>query len=226
MSTTSLNIIAIVIFSVTALSLCGPLLHISPTIPALTTLGLMGMVTIDTLAWSGQGGTLVVDWFSRRSVAYRERILHHEAGHFLVATLLGIPVTGYALSAWDAFQQGQPGRGGVCFADQALEVELTTGQLSEATIDRYCRVWLAGAAAEQLVFGSVEGAGDDRQKVAWLLNRCGYSAPQRKTKETWAARQAKSLIEQHRDTYDRLVVLFREKAPLDRCHEAVREFLG
>jgi hypothetical protein len=114
----------------------------------------------------------------------------------------------------------------VCFADQALEAELDAGQISETTIDRYCRVWLAGAAAEHIVVGSVEGAGDDRQKVSWLLSRCAYSAQQRKTKESWAAMQAKSMIEQHRTTYDRLVVLFREKAPLDRCHQVVRESLG
>jgi hypothetical protein len=225
MSTKSLNLLAIVIFSITVLSLCGPLLHLSPTIPALTTAGLLGMVTIDTLAWSGQGTTLVVDWFAQRSPSYRDRILHHEAGHFLLAALLGIPVAGYALSAWEAFQQGQQGRGGLRFEDETLQAELATGQLSESTIDRYCQVWLGGAAAEQIVFGSVEGAGDDRQKVQWLLSQCRYTSQERKSKETWAALQAKGKIEQHRQVYDRLVERLRAKASIASCQQVLQEVL-
>ena len=47
---TSLNIIAIGVFIMTLSCLLGPLFNISPTIPAVTTLAIMGLATIDTLA--------------------------------------------------------------------------------------------------------------------------------------------------------------------------------
>jgi membrane-associated protease RseP (regulator of RpoE activity) len=34
---------------------------------------------------------------------YRERVALHEAGHFLVAYLVGVLPRAYTLSAWDAF---------------------------------------------------------------------------------------------------------------------------
>ena len=101
MQQTALNLIAVTIFSFTFLALVGPLLNISPTIPAVITLGLLGAATIDTLTWEGKGMTLLLALFA--SEEERERILHHEAGHFLVAYLLGIPVASYTLSAVGGF---------------------------------------------------------------------------------------------------------------------------
>lgn len=212
-----LNLLAIAIFTITLASLLGPLVHLSPGVPALTTGVLLGLITVDTLGWSGQGTSLVVDWFAQRSPAHRDRIIHHEAGHFLVATLLGIPVTGYALSAWEALRQGQQAQGGVQLDDRALEEQWQRGTLSAQWVDRYCQVWLAGAAAERLVYGSVEGAGDDRTKVRTLLTHIQYPRDKFTEKERWAALQAQDLLQRHWDLYGQLVELLRAKAPLEQC---------
>jgi hypothetical protein len=39
-----------------------------------------------------------IDKFSQVFPDYRQRVLSHEAAHFLIGYLLGVPVTGYSLS--------------------------------------------------------------------------------------------------------------------------------
>lgn len=223
MSTPGLNLLAISIFSITLLSLLGPLIHISPTVPAATTFILLGLITVDSVAWSNQGTTVVVDWFARRSPQYRDRIAHHEAGHFLVATLLGVPVTGYALSAWEALRQGQQAQGGVRFEDANLQAQLEEGYVTGSTIDRYCQVWLAGGVAEQMVYGSVEGAGDDRRKVRLLLNAVGTTPQDRTQKERWAALQARGILERNWDRYEQLVALLRSGSTVETCQSLFQD---
>ncbi len=153
----SLNLVAISVFMMTMSVLLGPLLNLSPAVPAIATVTVLGVATLDTLNWQGKGGTLLLDWIARFSPEYRSRIVRHEAGHFLVAHHLGLPVTGYTLSAWEAFRQGQSGQGGVQVDAQGLESELQQGKNPFPIVDRYCTVWMAGAAAEQLVYGAIQG---------------------------------------------------------------------
>jgi len=107
MSQTALNLIALSIFVLTFSSLLGPLLHLSPVIPAIATFSLLGLATIDSFGLQGKGGSLLLDLLASISPQHRARVVRHEAGHFLIAHILGIPVTGYAISAWEAIQSVQ-----------------------------------------------------------------------------------------------------------------------
>jgi hypothetical protein len=218
-SQTSLNLTAITIFSFVMLSLVGPLVHLSPAVPAIAAFSLLGLATVDTLTWQGQGSTLLVDWFANFSASHRDRVLHHEAGHFLTAHLLNIPITGYTLSAWEAFRQGQPGQGGVTFDTQELESELAQGVLSNQLVDRYCTVWMAGIAAEVLTYGNAEGGGGDRQTLRTLWEQLQRSPTEAELKQRWAIVQAKSLIETHQLTYEKLVVAMQQQKPIDECFQ-------
>lgn len=54
----------------------------------------------------GGGEALVVDTLGRVIYpSYRDRVTLHEAGHFLVAYLVGLLPRAYTLSAWDAFSK-------------------------------------------------------------------------------------------------------------------------
>ncbi len=226
-SQTSLNLTAILIFGVVLTSLLGPILNISPVVPAIVTAAGLGLAAIDTLAWQGRGSSLAIDWLTRATGgdAYQSRIRHHEAGHFLVAVLLGIPVTGYALNAWDAFRQGQPGLGGVAFETSSLEKDLKQGKILAQTVDRYFRVWMAGIAAELLVYGDAQGGDDDRRALRLLwqqLNRSPTNHLQDYAqKERWALLQAKTLLQTHQPAYEALVTALEEGATVQECYAAI-----
>ncbi|MEB3212404.1 MAG: ATP-dependent Zn protease [Leptolyngbyaceae bacterium] len=216
-SPVTLNLVAIAIFTVTMTSLLGGILGIPPAVPAVVTAGLLGAATLDNFALEGRGGTLVVDWFSQFSDDHRQRVVHHEAGHFLVAHLLGIPVTGYTLNAWEAFRKGQPGRGGVSFDTQDLGNQMAKGQVPVQKIDAYCAVWMAGIAAEQMVYGNAEGGSDDCQQLRTLWTQIEPPKPASDVKIRWSALKAKTLLETHKETYHQLVDAMMKRLPVEDC---------
>lgn len=221
MKQVSLNLVAITIFFFVMLSLLTPLIHLPAEIPALAVFAVLCLATVDTLGWQGRGSTLLLDWLARFSKEYRDRVLHHEAGHFLVAHQLGIPITGYTLTAWEARQQGQPGLGGVTFDTQELETELATGQLSTQLIDRYCIVWMAGIAAELLHYGDAEGGGDDRQTIRTLWLQLQRPLSEVDIKQRWAILQAKALLQTNQPAYNALLQVMEQRSSVESCIQAM-----
>ncbi|MTJ06186.1 MULTISPECIES: ATP-dependent Zn protease [unclassified Anabaena] len=221
MSQTAINLIAISVFLMTFSSLLGPLIHLSPTIPALATVTFLGIATLDNFSFEGKGGTIVLDVVARFSPEYRERIIHHEAGHFLVAHLLGIPVTGYTLSAWEAWKKGQPGQGGVTLEDSELAAQLETGKISAHKLDRYCNIWMAGIAAETLVFNSAEGGNDDKSKLREILQVIGFTGEMYQQKERFHLLQSKNLIQENWSSYEALVIAMKNRASVAECQQVI-----
>jgi ATP-dependent Zn protease len=202
-------------------SLLGPLIHLSPTIPALATVTFLGIATLDNFSFQGKGGTIVLDFVARFSPEYKERILHHEAGHFLVAHLLEIPVTGYTLSAWEAWKKGQPGQGGITLEDGELTAQIEKGQITAQMLDRYCTIWMAGIAAETLVFNSSEGGNDDKSKLIEILRVIGFSEAGYQQKQRFHLLQSKTLIQENWESYQALVAAMRERVSVEECKKAI-----
>lgn len=223
MEQTTLNLIAISVFAMTMSALLGPMLNISPAIVAATTLGALSLATLDSFSFQGKGATLLLDWLAGTRSQHRSRILHHEAGHFLAAYLLEIPITGYTLSAWEAFKQGQPGLGGVSFAPEALSPEVLDVRQMQLTLDRFCQVWMAGIAAENLVYGETEGGTEDRQKMREVLASLGRPASEFQLKERWAIRQAQSLIQENWESYEALVAEMKKRASVSECSQVIQQ---
>ena len=218
MQQTSLNLIAIGIFSITLCTLLGPLLHIPPAIPAIATFGILGLATLDTLTWQGKGVNLLLDSLSGASAGYRDRIIRHEAGHFLVAYLLGIPVTSYVLSAWEAFKQGKPGQGGVSFKD------IESNSLTPLLIQRYSTLWMAGIAAETLVYGNAEGGAEDREKLRGVLSSLKRSPTECLQQERFCVLQAQTLIKENWAAYEALVTAMQQRLPVSECDRIIQEY--
>lgn len=221
MSSPALNLVALLVFAMTLSTLVGPLVHLSPAIPAIATFSVLGVATLDNLGFQGRGSTLLLDWLARFSPSYRSRVIRHEAGHFLVAHQSGIPVTGYALSAWEALRQGQAGRGGVEFDRQELEAALEKGSLSAQLLDRYCAVWMAGIAAETLLYGSAVGGGDDREQFQFSLTQLGFPPSQIDQKQRWALLRAKTILQEQQPAYEALVAALEQRAPVADCYAAI-----
>lgn len=219
MSQTTLNLVAISIFLVTLSTLAGPLFNLSPTIPAIATFTLLGLATLDSFGLQGKGGAVVSDLFAWTSVTNRDRILRHEAGHFLVAHFLDIPVTGYTLSAWEALKQKQPGLGGVTFADEELQMQ--QGALKAQLLDRYCTLWMAGIAAENLVYNNAQGGADDLDKLRKVLAPIGFSAAAQELKQRFSTMQARTIIEEHWTAYEALVTAMQQRLSVAECQAVI-----
>ena len=213
MSDLPLNLTAIAVFVMMLSVLIGPLIHLSPFVTALTTISLLGLITADQFVWQGQGSNLFLD--SLASKKQRERILHHEAGHFLAAYYLGIPI--------ETFKQGKPGFGGVEFETEPLESQSQDWQKFPLILERFATVWMAGIAAEQLIYGQAEGGNDDRQKLLISLNLSQLPQAIYPQKERWALVQAKNLLEGHRAEYDALVQAMTERLPVADCYRIIQE---
>jgi hypothetical protein len=115
MRDTTLNTIAVVIFGVTMASLLGRSCTcrqrwwrcLSP----------WGWGSLASTSWAGGAyWRHLMDTVAWASPEHRQRVLHHEAGHFLAAVLLDIPVEAYTLNTWEAWRQGIPARAAWCLA--------------------------------------------------------------------------------------------------------------
>src|SRR4028119_2176612 len=221
MQQTALNLIAIGVFGMTLSVLLGPIFNISPAIPAVTTLGVLSLATLDSFRFQGKGVNILLDGLAGASSKHRDRIVRHEAGHFLVAYFLGIPITGYTLTAWEALKQGQPGLGGVIFDSQNLSPDAFKIREMRLTLERFCTVWMAGIAAENLVYGSAEGGIEDRQKLREALTSVGLVNSEFQLKERWATRQAQTIIEEHWASYEALVVAMQQRASVTECCQVI-----
>ena len=216
MNPTTLNLLAVSVFAFTLLSLVGPLLNISPNAVAIVLAACAGLLALDRYGWQGKGGNLLIDLVSGQSSEYRQRILHHEAGHFLAAHLLDIPVQSYTLSAWQGIKAGLPGLGGVVVDTEAI----TPNSLTTQTLNHYSTIWMAGIAAEQQKFGSAQGGDDDKAQLRRLWE---LTPPQKRTAAAadtqmrWALLQASTLLESQTDAYQALVNAMSEQRSVEDC---------
>ena len=223
MNKTTLNLVAISIFLMTCSILLGPLIDLSPSVPAIVTFAILGIATFDSWSLEGRGGTLFLDLIGGFSTEYRERILHHEAGHFLVAHVLGVPVTGYTLSAWEAFKQKQKGLAGVSFDDVELFSKFEQGGISTIILERYYTIWMAGIAAEMLVYDNASGGADDKNKLMVVLKSLGCSESLCNQKQRFSLLQAKTLLENNWSAYQALVESMRKRATVKECNDILIE---
>lgn len=171
MTDTRLNLVAIAIFALTLSALVSPVIHISPAIPAVLTLGGLTLITADQLRWGGRGTDFFVALF--QSQAERQRVVCHEAGHFLAAYCLEIPITDYSLSAWEVLKQGESGLAGVQFDTSQLQDQCRAWRTRPQALERWATVWMAGIAAEKLIYGESFGGDGDRQQLRSAFRQAG-----------------------------------------------------
>ncbi|CAI5533285.1 unnamed protein product [Closterium sp. Naga37s-1] len=158
------------------------------------------------LGGAGAGQLLMLLW-----APFRERVLVHEAGHIVAAYLLGCPVRGVVLDAFEAMRMGVRGQAGTQFWDERLEDELRAGQLSSASVDRYSIVLFAGVAAEAVQYGQAEGGeGDENLFKAFLSNlQPSWSGPQMANQARWAVLQAYLLLQRNRAAHSAVVEVLK-----------------
>ncbi|MGB3299289.1 MAG: ATP-dependent Zn protease [Phormidesmis sp.] len=222
MNPTTFNLVAVSVFAFMLLSLVGPLLNISPAAVAIALTGCGGLLALDRFSWQGKGGNLLIDLLSGQSSEYRQRILHHEAGHFLAAHLLGIPIQSYTLSAWQGIKAGLPGLGGVIIEPSVPDDDTADAQpLTTQQINRYAIVGMAGIAAETQTYGSAQGGDDDKAQLRSLLQQSRLPSTEIDTQLRWALLQANTLLEKQQAAYQALVAAMAEQESVAVCCEQI-----
>jgi len=163
---------------------------------------------------------------------YAQKVLKHEAGHFLCAYLLGLPVEGCVLSAWAALEDSRfqnQVTAGTSFFDPELSSDiLDKNRVSKRSIDRYSIVVMAGIAAEAMNWDQAEGgAGDEMALAAFLAQMTGgpnkgWDYERIRNQARWGASQAVLLLRHYKVCYEALVdTLERGNGTLGECVYAI-----
>lgn len=164
---------------------------------------ILAFTLLDAIYLGGSGlASILVSW-----PPYKRRVFIHEAGHVLVAYLLGCPVRGVILDPVQAMRSGIQGQAGTQFWDETLEDELRQGRLTNASFDRYSMVLFAGIAAEALICGEAEGGENDENLFKAIVSvlHPPWSAAQVSNQARWAVLQSFQLLREHRKALDAVV---------------------
>ncbi|KAK4790744.1 hypothetical protein SAY86_018048 [Trapa natans] len=160
---------------------------------------LLGLAFLDSIFLGG----CCVAQISSYWPPQRRRILVHEAGHLLVAYLIGCPIRGVILDPIVAMQMGIQGQAGTQFWDEKMDKELAKGHLSGTAFDRYCMVLFAGIAAEALIYGEAEGGENDEnlfRSICVLLDP-PLSIAQMSNQARWSVLQSYNLLKWYKHAH-------------------------
>ena len=227
MNVTATDLLAIAIFTITMMSLVGTMVGLSPIVPSAIAIVLLGAWGIDIGFYQGKFGAYFQAWLRARSPQYRERVSYHEAGHFLAAYVLGFKVVNYAIAGIVGQSLGE------VLADDSfagieggVEIEqenpLNSVNNSSNLLDRYCTVYMAGLAAEQLMCeGETEGGLDDKQRLRQAISH--MSNPM--TQERWALLNARNLLSDRRSVLVALAEQMLKGSSVEDCYKVIEQNL-
>ncbi|KAJ4842102.1 hypothetical protein Tsubulata_032319 [Turnera subulata] len=180
---------------------------------------LIGSISLIVLAVGSISPGLLqaaISSFSTFFPDYQERIAKHEAAHFLIAYLLGLPILDYSLDI---------GKEHVNLIDDRLEKLIYSGQLDAKELDRLAVVAMAGLAAEGLQYDKVVGQSADLFTLQRFINRSKpqLSKDQQQNLTRWAVLLAGSLIKNDRVLHEALAKAMSDKGTVLDCIKVIEQ---
>ncbi|KAG6701536.1 hypothetical protein I3842_08G169800 [Carya illinoinensis] len=143
------------------------------------------------VSFDGGVGSLVLDTIGHTfSQKYHNRVIQHEAGHFLIAYLVGILPKGYTLTSLEALKK-----------EGSLNVQAGTAfvdfEFVEETLNRFSCIALAGVAAEYILYGVAEGGLADINKLDMLLKSLAFTQKKADSQVRWSVLNTVLLLRRH-----------------------------
>jgi len=178
-------------------------------------------------------GTIVEGFTKIVAPEYSRKVIRHEAGHFLIAYLLGCPVEGCVLSAWKAMKDERFAAGvtaATSFFDKKLSEQINGKKpLTRDSIDRYSAIVMGGIAAEASQFGFADGGAGDEQALIQFLSSISPGTKNAQTwngdgirnQARWGALQAVLMLRHYSSSYDALVDALERGSNLGECIFAI-----
>jgi len=187
--------------------------------PTIASLSLVAILVADRFAFSG----VVFESIARIvQPARRKQLVQHEAGHFLLAYLLGNPVQACLLDVWSTSKEGITA--GTVFFDTELGASTKGRLLSNKLIDRYSVVVMAGIAAEVLTSGKTVGGAADELALGNFLGE-GTKISRIVYQARWGVTQAFLLLREHKSAYDALCEALEKGASVGEAIVAIEKAL-
>ena len=239
---TGLNMLALTPKPTNSLLLAGVALALAEGLASLTMGWDLNFIVFVTLALAAldriaTNGAVAESFVKLFNPGVQQKIVRHEAGHFLAAYLLGLPVEGCVLSAWAALQDARFDKrqvsAGTSFFDPELSQQINSSVVTRSSIDRYSIVVMAGIAAEAIHFGRADGgAGDEMALVAFLSQLNGrpkqgvqpvWNNDAIRNQARWGALQAILLLREYKESYEALVDALERGGDLGDCIYAIEK---
>ena len=195
---------------------------------------------IDAFFLSGSIEFVAIDSLANAFLpAYRSRVAVHEAGHFLVAYLLGVLPKAYMLAAAEAFRVDRPRerderaglptfsfskmQAGCDFCDDDFQAELAEGKITSSTLDVYACIALAGISAEYVIFGEAEGGISDIQMLDGILSALGFSQKKADDVVRGAVLNTIALLRSHSAAHLALSRAMSERRSVGECIRVIED---
>ena len=144
-------------------------------------------------------------------------MIRHEAGHFLLAYLAGIPLRACITSAM--YSKKFPeinGSAGTLFYDTTLQNEIANQKVTRTSINRMSVVLMAGIAAEAIKYDQAEGGSVDERSLIQFLTTIQppWNILRIQGQARWAVLQAVLVLREHEKSYEALVEALKEGKPI------------
>ncbi|XP_058101647.1 uncharacterized protein LOC131245900 isoform X2 [Magnolia sinica] len=183
----------------------------------LLSVGFLFLWSVDLVVFGGGVGSLVLDTIGHTiSQKYHNRVIQHEAGHFLIAYLLGVLPKGYTLSSLEALKK-----------EGSLNVQAGTAfvdfEFLEETLNRFSCIALAGVATEYLLFGYSEGGLADIDKLDGLLKGLGFTQKKADSQVRWAVLNTILILRRHEGARSKLAKAMSLGTSVGFCINTIEE---
>ncbi|KAI7733705.1 hypothetical protein M8C21_020688, partial [Ambrosia artemisiifolia] len=188
--------------------------------------GLKAFGAAQQVAFAGGLSSLVLDTIGHNiSKKYHDRVIQHEAGHFLIAYMLGILPKGYTLSSLEAFQkEGSLNvQAGTVFVDFEFTEQISKGRVTATMLNKFSCIALAGVATEYLLYGYAEGGLADVNTLDGLLRSLGFTQKKADSQVRWAVLNTILILRRHEQARTLLAKAMSEGKSVGSCIDVIEK---